>query len=210
MSSLKIPVCAQEYIASKGVSRCISLFQGSSACAWWIWTVRPQQKNTATLFKWYLWSQRAALPKITWLWVSPFRMRHSLLMFCRWLPDESPGACREFLVSYWKQHWPSWACPNLQGILEEGHLLCVLKGDGLSGGNALKPQLPKESLSLAKFPSAEPFPYTFTWLCQWDIQTKLCPWSLHFIIFRYSHMVIKTKLKGGCGFYSFKKQCTFL
>lgn len=93
MSSLKTPVCAQEYIASKGVSRCIffCLFQGSSACAWWIWTVQPQQKNTATLFKWYLWSQRAALPKITWSWVSPCRMRHSLLMFCHWLPDESPG-----------------------------------------------------------------------------------------------------------------------
>lgn len=33
---------------------------------------------------------------------------------------------------------------------------------GLPGGKALKPQLPKESLSLAKFPSVEPFPYMFT------------------------------------------------
>lgn len=58
-----------------------TLFQGSSACAWWIWTVQPQQKNMATLFKWYLWSQRAALPKTTWSWASPFRMKHSLLRF---------------------------------------------------------------------------------------------------------------------------------
>lgn len=67
-------LCMHAFTLLRSISGCVSLFQGSSACAWWIWTEQQQQQNTATQFKWFLWSQRAALPKITWLWASPCRM----------------------------------------------------------------------------------------------------------------------------------------
>lgn len=120
------------------------MFQENSVCAWWTWTVQRQRKNTATLFKWYLWSQRAALPKTTWLWASPCRMWFLHLMSCHWLHDKSPRAFRELLVYYWNQRWASWACWKLQEDLGRGTLLlCVKKDDWLPRGNPLKPHLPK-------------------------------------------------------------------
>lgn len=58
------------------------------------------------------------------------------------------------ILSLWKK---------LQEALGRGVLwLCVQKDDWLARGNPLKPWLPKESFSVAKFLSAEPFPQTFS------------------------------------------------
>lgn len=97
------------------------VFQESSACAWWTWIERELQRSAATPFRWYPWSRRAALPKTTWLWGSPFRSGRV------WCPaaDVVMKAPRrqEALGGARKQHSPSWNCSRGKesrgGISEE-------------------------------------------------------------------------------------------
>ena len=104
------------------VSRCVPLSQGSSAWAWWIWTEPQQQENTATLFKWSLWSQRAALPRTTWLWVSPCRraLKRDALPLASWgEPGAVQGAFAVLLEA--ALSWACWAgWESCRKTLEEG------------------------------------------------------------------------------------------